>query len=377
MITIGLEEELQVVDATSLALTAHDVEEGRLAIPDAGGTSSCELHQCVLEVQTPVCRNLDGLLDSLARMRTIAAARAARHGHRVLSAGLHPFSDWRTQPVREDATAYPLYSRLLDEYADVARGGMSFGLHLHFGLPDTRSRIEVLNRLRERLPCVLALSASAPYIEGRDTGLHSWRHAVLDRWPRMGLPGIWGSDGEYVAHVERLRKVGVLAPDQNVWEDIRLHHRYGTLEVRICDATPSLNRVWLIAALLLCEVYTLDSEAKARRAKPCISSALIAENRWRARRYGLSAQFIDWHSDEVLASTAHYFRWLDRLAPAAESLGLLARLEYELAAALQEGTSADCQRAVVENGGSLQDVVRHLIQETQASLREMHAETYA
>lgn len=367
-ITLGLEEELQVVGATSLTLEAHDVEAGRLAVPDFAGTSTCEIHYCALEVQTPVCRSVDSLIGSLAHMRGVAAARARLQNQHVLAAGLHPFSDWRTQALREDPLAYPHYAGLLGEYADVARGAMSFGLHLHFGLPDVRIRMEVMNRLRERLPCVLALSASAPFEGGRDTGLQSWRHAMLDRYPRMGVPAVWASDAEYSSHVERLRKVGVLNSDQGLWEDLRVHHRYGTLEVRICDATPSLERIWVIAALLLCEVHTLDREVRTGRALPTLPAALIAENRWRARRHGTAAPFIDWHQDEVVPGAEHFARWLNRVTPAADALGLLPALADRLEQVLLVGTSAEQQRTVVAAGGSMQDVVRQLIDETAQPL---------
>lgn len=369
-ITIGLEEELQVVDVTTLALSAHDVEAGRQAVPDFAGTSTCEIHRCALEVQTPVCQSVDSLIDSLAHMRRVSAARALLQNQRVLAAGLHPFSDWRTQALRDEPEVYPHYARLLEEYVDVARGAMSFGLHLHLGLPDPKTRMEVMNRLRERLPCVLALSASAPFECGRDTGMQTWRHAMLDRYPRMGVPTVWGSDAEYFANIERLRKVGILSPDQGMWEDLRVHHRYGTLEVRVCDATPSLERVWLIAALLLCEVHTLDHEVRTGRGQPGLPAALIAENRWRARRHGTAAQFIDWHRDEVVPGAVHFANWLDRLTPAAEELGLLPELARRLERALHEGTSAEQQRAVMAGGGSMQDVVRSLIAQTAEPLAQ-------
>ena len=355
-----------------MALVAHDVEEGRVAVPDEGGTSSREFHNCALEVQTPVCPDLDALLGSLAQMRGIAAARAARHGHRVLSAGLHPFADWRREPVGDDD---PHYARVVAEFGDIARSSMTFGLHLHYGLPSGRSRMAVIDRLRERLPDVLALSASSPFIDGRDTGTQSWRLTLQDRWPRMGLPGTWGSDAACLQHINRLRKLGVLSADQGLWGDIRLHQQYGTIEVRVCDATPSLNRIWLIAALLLCEVSTLDAEVDSGRIAPALPSELVAENRWRARRFGTAAEFIDWRHDEIVPGRMHYIRWLERLEPVASRLGLMPRLAEELANALFEGTSADRQRAIVARGGSLEDVVRDLVEETAKAVPQFRVGT--
>jgi carboxylate-amine ligase len=366
-ITLGLEEELQVVGAATLALEPHDIEAGRIAVPDDAGTSSCEIHHCALEVQTPVCQSVDELLDCLSKLRTMAARRADKQGQLVLAAGLHPFSDWRTQSLRDDPVEYPHYARLLTEYVDVARGAMSFGLHLHFGLPDPTRRIAVMNRLREVLPDILALSASSPFVEGRDTGMQTWRHALLDRYPRMGVPEVWASEDQYFAHVDRLRSLGIIGGDQGLWEDMRLHHRYGTIEVRICDATPSLDRNWLIAALLLCEVDTLDREVAQGRARDCLRPTFVAENRWRARRHGLSATLVDWHRDELVAAPVRFSRWLERLAPSAERLGLMSRLSEHLTSALVNGTSADAQRSAAA-GGDMRQVVQHLVTETSQPL---------
>jgi carboxylate-amine ligase len=363
-ITLGLEEELQVIGAGG-ALCPHDIEAGPVPASGEHGMIGSELHRCALEVQTPICPDVDKLIGKLGALRAYARRRARRQGREVLAAGLHPFSSWLGQQVRGDPDQYPHYARLLGEYADVARGAMSFGLHLHFGLGDPEARIPVMNRLREVLPEVLALSASAPFFEGRDTGLHSWRHSLLDRYPRMGTPDAWDDEQAYFAHVRRLRRLGVLSPEQGLWEDMRLHHRYGTIEVRICDATPSLDRVWLIAALLLCEVATLEREIRCGAAPAVLPRACVEENRWRARRHGLGATWIDWHRDELVGTPTRLRRWLARLAPAAAQLGLLPRLDAALEDALRQGTSADLQRRVFEaNGRDLGAVVRHLVAQT-------------
>src|SRR5690348_9519116 len=197
IVSLGVEDELQVVDAQTGALTPFDIARAVNALPEGPGAITCEIHKCTVELQTPICASPDGIAVSLSSLREFARKEAARDGQSVLAAGLHPFSSWRSQPVYEDAETHPTYAWILNEYGDVARGALSFGLHVHLGLPDAKLRIPVLNGLRSVLPDVLALSASSPFHEGRDTGLASWRHSVLERYPRMGIPDAWPDEKTY------------------------------------------------------------------------------------------------------------------------------------------------------------------------------------
>ena len=364
IVSLGVEDELQVVDALTGALAPFDIGQAKKARPEGPGAITCEIHKCTVELQTPVCTSPDAIAASLSSLREFARQQAARQGQSVLAAGLHPFSSWQSQPVYEDAEDHPTYAWLLEEYGDIARGGLSFGLHVHLGLPDTKLRIPVLNGLRSVLPDVLALSASSPFHEGRDTGLACWRHSVLGRYPRMGIPDVWPDEQTYFDHVERLRRLGSILPYQGMWDDLRLHHRYGTIEVRICDAVTSLERIWLIVALLQCEATVLAGEA-ARGSLPESEPRLwIEENKWRARRYGLAASLVDWRRDEAVSTQARYDRWLARLFPAAKALGLWPRLEVAVASALLKGTEADQQRRWRSESGSFESVVKSLIAAT-------------
>ena len=234
-VTLGVEEELQVVDALTGALAPHDVELARKMLVGGTGGIASEIHKCAVELQTPVDSHPDKIVTSLSILRIVARKQAEIQGQRVVAAGLHPFSHWESQPIHEDAARYPHYAHLLHEYGEIARSAMSFGMHVHLGLPRADLRMQVMNALRSVLPEVLALSVNSPFHEARDTGLASWRHSVLGRYPRMGIPEAWPDEKVYFYHIEKLRHVGTLEPNQGMWDDLRLHHRYGTLEVRICD----------------------------------------------------------------------------------------------------------------------------------------------
>ncbi|MGN6516496.1 MAG: carboxylate-amine ligase [Rhizomicrobium sp.] len=364
IVTLGVEEELQVVDAQTRALAAHDFALKKLNLADSAGGIGCEIHRCVVELQTPICSHPDDAMVSLSLLRGMMRKQAEEKGQTVMAAGLHPCSTWREQLLNENRERYPHYAHLLDEYGDIARSAMSFGLHIHLGLPDAKLRMPVMNALRNVLPEVLALSANSPFHEGRDTGLACWRHSVLGQYPRMGVPEAWPSEEAYFAHLDRLRRVGSLEPDQGMWDDLRLHHRYGTLEVRICDAVHSLERIWLIAALLQCEAMTLAMEAQRGRLREPVPRALIVENRWRARRYGLSASLVDWQRDEAVKTSERYARWVARLLPAAVELGIWPALELAVARALSQGSAADQQRSWHKEAGSFESLVETLANAT-------------
>jgi carboxylate-amine ligase len=363
-ITLGLEDELQVVDAQTYALVPFDIGRIMGTLPEGSGSFTCEIHKCTIELQTPICESPDAIAESLSFLRSAAREHAARDGQLVLAAGLHPFSPWQSAAVYEDPKRFPIYAYLLDAYGDVARSAVSFGLHVHLGLPDATLRMPVMNALRSRLPDVLALSVNAPFHEGRDTGLASWRHSVLGRYPRMGIPDIWPDEKTYFEHLDRLRRWESIRPIQGMWDDLRLHDIYGTLEVRICDAIHSIERVWLIVALLQCEATILMDEAARGILPEPEPRAWIEENKWRVRRYGLNASLVDWPNEGLVSVATRFDRWLARIAPAAKTLGLWPRIEQALSNALCEGTGADQQRRWHSEGGSFESVVKRLAEAT-------------
>ena len=363
-ITLGVEEELQVVDAQSRALVAHDIPFAKHVLADGSGGFACEIHRCAIELQTPIASHPDQAIRALSALRSAARAEAESRGKKVLAAGLHPFSQWATQQVHEDPSRYPHYAHLLNEFGDIARSAMSFGLHIHLGLPDPKFRIPVMNALRSILPDVLALSVSSPFCEGRDTGLASWRHSLLGRYPRMGIPEIWANEETYFDCIAKLRQLGSLEPDQGLWDDLRLHHRYGTLEVRICDAVHSLERIWLITALLQCETATLLQEAASGMLPEPEPRIWIEENKWRARRHGTAATFIEWRRNETVPLAVRFERRLGRILPAAVKLDLWPRIELAVAAAFREPTEAEQQRLWYEQEASFERLVDRLVQAT-------------
>lgn len=363
-VTLGVEEELQVVDAASGALVPHDSEKTRRILAGGAGGIDCEIHKCVIELQTPVTAHPDAAIRSLSILRAVARKLVEPESQKLAAAGLHPFSSWQTQPLHDDPVKYPHYAHLLREYGDIARSAMSFGLHVHLGLPNPELRMPVMNALRSVLPEVMALSANSPFHDGRDTGLASWRHSVLGRYPRMGIPEIWPDEESYFGHIERLRRLGSVEPGKGMWDDLRLHLLYGTIEIRICDQVYSLERAWLIVALLQCETMILIEEAASGKLKEPERAIYIEENKWRARRQGMNAALIDWRRDETVHTALRYERWLARLEPVAVELGIWPRLEHAFDKVLAEGNGADAQRLWRDETGSFKGLIGRLVDAT-------------
>ena len=360
--TLGAEEELQVVDASSLQLAPHDYISSSRQYPEDVAHIDMEIHQCVLEIKTGICHDASELSAELAHWRARARRWANDQGQQIFAAGLHPITDWRQQATHSKTH----YQHLLNEYQDVARSNLVFGLHVHVGLPDVSRRMAVMNLLRADLPLLLALSVSSPFIGGQDTGLQCWRQKVFDKYPRTGIPEAWADEAAYNHFQQRLVKTGCLEPGFMLWEDLRLHRKYGTLEVRICDANPSIWRTELIAALVQASAASYDlALARGEELLP-LARPLIEENKWRAGRYGLSGKLVDWSRDEEISARVACNRWYERIAPTARLLGTQTLIEDGLTRALFQGTSADHQRLLLQRHGSLDAVIRALIAETAA-----------
>ena len=318
---------------------------------------------------------MDELIQSLQKLRERAMVMLMRADKRLLIAGLHPFSNWHEQPLYE-GEAFSYYTNLIHEYQDISRGAMSFGMHLHLGLPSYMPKIQIMNHLRHILPEILALSVSSPFIESRDTGLQSWRHSILDRYPRMGIPDVWNDEQHYQTYIQRLRNLKCLQSEQSVWQDLRLHQRYETLEIRIMDTHPELERIALIVRLVHAEVQKIWAQIQKGILNPpvALDRCFIEENKWKARRYGLDADWIDWERDELCPGYTHFQRWIERLSPYIPSDDLHL-LEKDIEKAFAQGTFASEMRRERKKYNNWEDFAKWLSFRTHTSI-EINQERY-
>jgi len=275
--TLGVEEELMLLDAeTFLPAAASHLLVGEV---DAG-TLKTELHASVIELATPVCRDVGEVVASLRELRQEAATRAAEHGVVIAAGGSHPTASIDSLPiVQEDR-----YLSMIDELGYVARRQAVNGLHVHVGMESLDACWDRFESVLGWLPAVLAVSCNSPFFDGAETGMLSNRAGVLAELPRAGAPPAFASYAEWQAWVERLVSLGVIEDYTRLWWDVRPHPRLGTLEVRIADQPTSPARTQLIVQLVSDLVERVPSHVTPR--------GDYLQNRWAAARWGIDAQLI-------------------------------------------------------------------------------------
>jgi carboxylate-amine ligase len=279
-------------------------------------------------------------------------------GLTLLSAGSHPFSLPHEQIVSPD----PRYAALIDEMQWMARRLQIFGIHYHVGVRSAEKSIVVANAMQFYLAHLLALSASSPYWEGHDTGLASCRVKVFEGLPTAGLPPVIEDWADFEQFMYTLVSAEAITTIREVWWDVRPHPNFGTVELRICDAMPTLREVAAVGALVQCLVHLIDTQIDADLQVYIPREWTIRQNKWLAARYGLDAKLIV--DDEGTRVTARdvILELIDQLAPIGEELGCSTELA-DVAHILKLGPSYLRQREVVERGGTLVDVVHALVEE--------------
>lgn len=363
-LTLGVEEEYQLVDRETGQLDSYITD---LAQPDRRllrEQASSELLQSYLESRTRVCGSPSEVREELTRLRKASLEELREDGKHIVAASTHPFSTWDEQ----DVTPAERYLSLEEDLQVVAHRHLIFGLHVHVGIEDDEFRVAAMNRARNFLPELLALSTSSPYWRGRDTGLASYRTVVSDAFPRTGVPRRYGSWEDFRGELELRMQSGAMEDPTRLWWDIRPSVDYPTLEFRIFDLPPRVDDVVCLAALtqaLVLRLWQLRVTGEGPDPRP---AALVEENKWRAARYGLDGKLIDFENRREVP-TRDRIRWFvdDFLAEALEELDT--RQEAERAhQILEEGTSATRQRAVRREEGSTRGVVDHLMDETARGL---------
>ena len=363
--TLGIEEEYQIVDPATRELKSHVNTEllasGRQLLSEQ---IKSEMHESVIEVGTKKCANIKEAKDEVYKLRSTLARLAAENGLRIIAASTHPLSDWKTQEITEQ----PHYLSIVEKMQDLARANLIFGLHVHVGMPDNETTIAIMNQIRYFLPHILALTTSSPFWVGRNTGLKSYRTKVFQRFPRTDLPPSFPSYSAYEDYIDLLIKTNTIDNPKKVWWDARPHPVFGTLEVRVCDLPTRVQETIAIAAVIQALAVTLYRLYKKNMSWRIYSNALISENKWRASRYGIAGQLIDFGKGEEVDLKDLVYELLNFIDEATEELDTRKEVNY-IYKILEEGTSADRQLKVYqESNKDIKAVVDFLIKDTITNL---------
>ena len=366
--TIGIEEEYLLVDARTRDLV-HEAPPEVLAECEAllEGQVTPEFLQCQIEVGTRVCGNVAEAHSDLKRLRGVVATVARSHGLRLIAASTHPFAIWEEQK-RTQKERYQTIERDLQE---VVRRLVICGMHVHVGIDDDELRIDLMNQVSYVLPHFLALATSSPFWQGHETGLKSYRISVWDEMPRTGLPEHFESYGEFRRFLDVLTRTGIIEDGTKLWWDIRPSVRFPTLEMRISDLCTRLEDTVCVAALYVCwlrMLYRLRTRNQRWRRYPRM---FIAENRWRAQRYGIDQGLVDFGRGAVVGYPELLEEMIELCGEDAEALDCTAEIEHARRI-VERGTSAHRQVRTYHDalaGGAsrreaLEAVVDMLIEET-------------
>jgi glutamate---cysteine ligase / carboxylate-amine ligase len=354
--TVGLEEEFAVLDASSLDLVPRFEELRDAAVAeDAVLASSIAGELISSEIEIRSGRG-DDFHDALRRQRDVRNrlfALAEARGVALGATGTHPWADYREQ--RNIDTEH--YRRVVDGLQYVARRNNTFSLHVHVGAHDLDRAVRACDRLRPVLPMLLSISANSPYLDARDSGLHSARsQAFTKSFPRCGIPDAYGSWASFRDYVDFLIRTHSIVEYTQVWWSIRPHLSFGTVEVRICDAqSTALESEALTGLIVACVGQALrDHDEGVPFADP--PRRLIEECFWRAIRYGQDGKLIDLDRAEEYPAAAAAERLLAWTAPVRAELGI------EPAFPVLNG--AQRQRRAIDAGASMQEVYAAAVRET-------------
>jgi glutamate---cysteine ligase / carboxylate-amine ligase len=356
-LTVGLEEEFSILGKGSLDLVGG-FEQMRAAAeardPQLSGAITGELISSEIEI---ISGRSEDLTDAFARQRDRRRrlfALAEAEGYALGATGTHPWADYREQQIIDTEH----YRRVADGLRYVAARNNTFSLHVHVGVNGVDRAVKVCDRLRPLLPLLLAVSANSPFVDGRDSGLHSARTQIFTRnFPRCGIPDAFGSWEAYRRYLELLVSTRSIVEATQIWWSVRPHFAFGTVEVRICDAQSTGPESEALAGLILACVAQAMRDVDEGRPAADLPGRLIEENMWRAIRFGLDGAMIDFEHEREYPSAAIAERLAAWTSPVRGELGI------ELS--FPERNGAQRQRAMIASGASREEVFASAVRETR------------
>ncbi len=360
--TIGIELELGIVDAKTMSLTSAIQPLVELLPEERRVNFKPELMQCCIEVISGVCDTVADAETDLTEKVILLEQAADQLNLGLWWGATHPFSSCHEQQVTPD----PRYQDLVELLQEMARRLVTFGLHVHVGVDSGDKAVMICDRIMQYLPDLLSLSCSSPFWENRNTGLASYRSKIMEGLPTAGLPTLMRNWSEYVWLINHLVDTGFINTIREIWWDVRPHHKFGTVELRVCDIPGRLRETLALAALIQCLVQTLSDEIDEGAYQHDCHPMMVRQNKWRACRFGTNAQLVNSFTYEVEPVPKVTEALIRRMAPQASELGCAEHLEYiqEMAEA---SDNASRQKALLAETGNVQEMVRQLTLESRLS----------
>ena len=362
--TVGVEEELMIVDSRSMELVSA-IEEMIDSVPhETEGEVKPELLQSVLEISTDVCRSVPEAGGQLEDLRRRVRETAESKDLAIGSAATHPFARWEDQRIVERER----YREIVDALAFVVRQELLFGLHVHIGIDDADKAIHVANGMRVHLPVLLALSTNSPFWRGQATGWASSRTPLFKLLPRVGIPPRFESWTEYCNRIEFMVEAQAIPDYTYLWWDVRPHPNLGTVEIRSCDAQTRLEHTVAITALIQAMAKELADHYEAGYQLGTYPAELLEENKWLAARYGIHGDLIDLPSSARVPTAELARRLVERLRPHAQDLGCERELESVIDL-IERGAGADRQLAEWRANRDVVALARSIVAATSVGMR--------
>jgi len=362
--TLGIEEDFQIVDPHTRELRSHVseiLEEGRVLL---GEQVKPEMMQSMIEVGAGIYADIQEARADIIKRREVLSTLVRQQGLMIVAAGTHPFSHWQNQKIYENAR----YESIVEESQIIARSLLTFGLHVHVGVPNPDRAIQIMNAIRYLLPHVLALSTSSPFWVGVNTGLKSYRSEVFARFPRTGgIPDYFESRGAFEQYVELLIKTGCIDDGKKIYWDVRPHPVFPTLEFRICDNPTRVDDTIAIAALFQAMVAKVNKLLDRNLTFRLHHKMLIEENKWRALRYGLDGKMIDFGKGTEVPVRELIRELLEFVDDVVDDLRSRKEIRH-IRTILDRGTSADEQLRVWRETEDINAVVDRLIELTMENV---------
>jgi carboxylate-amine ligase len=355
--TMAVEEEFAILDPETLDLT-NRFEDVQAAVRGSALEEHLvgELIASEVEVRTGRKDSFADLAGAVVERRRQLRALVDPLGLRLGATGTHPWADWKSQRIIDT----PHYRRNDELLRYVVWRNNTFGLHLHVAISGPDRAIAVMSGLRNFLPELLAVSASSPFVESVNSGLHSARTQIFTRFfPRCGVPDAFASWDEYEHFVRFLYATGSITEHTQIWWSVRPHLAFPTVEIRICDGQPELAEAQSLVALAASLTVRIARAYDEGRPVEPLPHRLVEENFWRAIRWGLSGELIDFQRGESIPARQRIEELVEWVLPAAEEISAASFLS------VPAKNAAERQIERFEDGASLEEIYAEQVGATE------------